>query len=319
MLRTLICLLIIASGFFTASPAMAYGCSFSGGNIYINIPKMAIPADTPDGTILFSSPKITKKLNCEAGIYSGIARAVNIVTTADFNQLVAQNNGVRFILHIDNHSIDQRSSFTTGYTSTGYNPAYNKTMSLWYEVKVDSTKGKIPVSGTILSGSFESVYIMLESDYSKPRAIIGIATPNITYIPCMMAVTVTPDTINFDNIKSSDLDKGMKYQRRFSTLIQKNKGCTIALSAPFGINMYFEPTSPVLNADGSLNLNNGLGLSISDSSGKFVPYNTAWKINDVKVESVLKNTFIANLQKIAGQHLLTGPFSADVVVRIDYF
>ncbi|HAU6732974.1 TPA: fimbrial protein [Salmonella enterica subsp. enterica serovar Elisabethville] len=319
MLRVFICLLIIGSGFFTASQAMAYGCSFSEGNIFISIPQMAIPADTPDGTILYSSPKITRNLRCEAGTYSTPPRAVNVVTTADFNQLVAMHNGVRFTLHIDNDSIDSQSSRTIAYTSTGFNPAYNKTMSMWYEVKVDSTKGKIPVSGTALSGAFESVYVMLESDYSKPRAVVGVSTPNVTYIPCTMAVSVIPDTINFGNIKSSDLDKGVKFQRKFSTLIQKNKGCTIALSAPFGINMYFEPTSPALNADGSLNLNNGLGLSISDTTGQYVPYNSAWKINDVKVESVLKNNFTANLQKIAGQTLLTGPFSADVVVRIDYF
>lgn len=318
MLRKTLLFIIFCSGCFTLFSVRADdSCRIDGGTFSLNVPQMAIPADTPDGTMLYSSPKIIKNITCDSDYSTGAA--VNIRTTADFNQFIAQNNGVKFTLYIDGVPYDREMVQQIGYLPSGPWPSFSKSISVWFDIKVDSSKGKIPVSGTYLSGSFESLYIMLGANYGLGRGVIGLSTPNITYIPCTMAISVDPETINFGAIKSSDLDKGMKFQRRFTTLIQKNKGCTIAVSAPFGINMYFEPTVSTLNADGSLNLNNGLGLSIADTSGKYVPYNTAWKIDDVKVESILKNNFTANLQKIAGQDVKTGPFSADVVVRINYY
>ncbi|EDW6066288.1 fimbrial protein [Salmonella enterica subsp. enterica serovar Oslo] len=318
MLRKTLFFIIFCSGYFTLFPVRADSCRIDGGNISLAIPQMAIPADTPDGTVLYTSSKITRKITCDVD-YSSIARNVNLVTTADFNQLVAQKNGVKLTLYIDGVPYDRQMTQQLGVVPPGMWQAFSKNITVWFDIKVDSSKGKVPVSGTYLSGSFESLYVMLDTNYGLGRGIISLSTPNITYIPCTMAVSVNPETIDFGAIKSSDLDKGMKFQRRFTTLIQKNKGCTIAVSAPFGINMYFEPTVSTLNADGSLNLNNGLGLSIADTSGKYVPYNTAWKIDDVKVESILKNNFTANLQKIAGQDIKTGSFNADVVVRINYY
>ncbi|EED9465037.1 fimbrial protein, partial [Salmonella enterica subsp. enterica] len=43
------------------------------------------------------------------------------------------------------------------------------------------------------------------------------------------------------------------------------------------------------------------------------------KIDDVKVDSILKNDFRASLHKVSGQDIKTGPFSADVVVRLSYY
>lgn len=320
MLRIIILLFTIGGGYFTVFPAKADSCGFVGGSyVYLNVPQMAIPADTPDGTVLYTSHKINKKLICEAGVYSSIPKSVSVVTTADYDNFLKLNNGIRFTVYVDGIAFDGRKSQVLGYTSTGSNPSFSKDISIWYEITVDSSRGKIPISGTMLSGGFESFFIMLAGNYSFPRGVISLSTPNITYIPCTMDISVTPDSISFGATSVSDLEKGTQVQRKFSTLIRKNKGCMLAVSAPFGINMFFEPTNPIMNADGSLSLNNGLGLTISDTTGKQVAYNTAWKIDDVKVQSVLTNYFIANLKKVSGQDVKTGPFSADVVVRLNYY
>lgn len=322
MLRIILLLFILGGGYLTILPAnAAVGCSFDGGNNYLDlkVPKMAIPADTPDGTVLYSSPKITKRLACNFGTYFDFPKPVTAVTTADYNLFLSQRNGIKFTVYIDGVPFDKPMSLELGSTSVGMKPIFNKDVSIWYDIKVDSSLGKIPVSGTFLSGGFESIYMILGGDYTLSRGVVILSTPNITYIPCTMDVSVIPDTIDFGAVKMSDMEKGMRLQRKFTTLIKKSKGCTIAVSAPFGINMYFDPATPVINADGSLNLNNGLGLSISDTSGKYIPYNSAWKIDDVKVDSILKNYFTANLQKVSGQDVKTGPFSADVVVRLNYY
>ncbi|POT25427.1 fimbrial protein [Citrobacter freundii] len=322
MLRVIMLLLIFGGGYLTMFPARAAlpptgaSCGFDGGGqLNISIPKMAIPADTPNGTVLYTSPKITRRIHCEANVRTRIV----IATTADYNALLSLRNGVKLTIYIDGVAYDKPGTRDLGYTTYGPNATFDKEVSIWSEVKVDSSMGQIPVTGTLLSGGFQSLYVMPYFDYSAPRGIMNLYTPNITYIPCTMDVSVIPDTIDFGAVKASDMEKGMRLQRKFTTLIKKNKGCTMAYSAPFGINMYFDPATPVINADGSLNLNNGLGLSISDTSGKYVPYNTAWKIDDVKVDSILKNYFTANLQKVSGQDVKTGPFSADVVVRLNYY
>lgn len=322
MLRVIMLLFIFGSGYLTIFPANAagFGCNFDGGNFLdLTVPQMAIPADTPDGTVLYSSPKITKKVSCENGIYSDFPAAIVITTTADYNNFLAIRNGVKLTVYVDGVAYDNPVTQTIGNMPTGYYPSFSKNISIWFDVKVDRNRGKLPSSGTLLSGGFQSLFVMIQSKFSASRGVISLYTPNITYIPCSMDVSVIPDTIDFGTVKISDMEKGMKLQRKFTTLIKKSKGCAITGSAPFGINMYFDPATPVINADGSLNLNNGLGLSISDTSGKYIPYNTAWKIDDVKVDSILKNYFTANLQKVSGQDVKTGPFSADVVVRLNYY
>ncbi|EHO0178197.1 fimbrial protein [Salmonella enterica] len=319
MFRMLMLLLVFGVGYFTVFPASAApGCTFAdGGEIKITVPQMALPADTPDGTVLYTSPKMTKRIICEAPVIPAM-QYVDIATTADYNAFLSVMNGIRFTVYIDGYAYDHQVSQSIGTTSTSTGK-FTKDITISYDIKVDSRKGKIPVSGTLLSGGFQSFFVTIHNRYDLPRGIISLFTPNITYIPCMMDVSVSPETIDFGAVKSGDLEKGVKLQKSFTTLIKKSKGCSIAVSTPFGINMFFEPTNPVINADGSLSLNNGVGLTISDLNGNNITFNTAQKIDNVKVNSILKKDFRANLHKVSGQDIKTGPFSADVVVRLNYY
>lgn len=314
MPKILFFLFLLSSGFLTAPLARADGCSYDGGNVMLTVPKMVIPADTPNGTILYTSPRMTKTLTCQ----TSKSTQVMLVTTADYQQFVRQMNGVSFNLYINGTKLTDINTIRLGQTNSSQK-VFKANVQIWFQAVVDSSKGKIPLSGTLSSAGFESVYSIINSDYNLPRGIISVSTPPITYLPCSMAISVTPDTINFAEIRSRDLDKGQKIQKKFSTLITKSKGCTIINNTNFGIDMFFEPTSSTITPDGSLNLNNGISLSIYDSKGKFVPYNTALKIDNVKLDSVLKNDFTATLQKIAGQDIQTGHFSGDIVIRINYY
>ncbi|EAM2857302.1 fimbrial protein [Salmonella enterica] len=321
MLRNILLLFLVGSGYLTAFPAIGEPyCRFDGNNyLSLSVPRMSIPSDTPNGTVLYNSPKIKKTLICGFTGYSSIQRNVSAVTTSDYNLFVSKKNGVRVTVYIDGVPFDKQMSENIWVIPPGDNSNVRKDMTIWYDVKVDNSMGSIPVEGTLLSGAFESIYLMPTGNYSAQRGIISIASPDITFVPCVMDVSVTPDTINFGDIRINELERGIKVQKSFSTLIKKSKGCLITYESPFSLNLYFEPTNPILNADGSLNLNNGLGLSLSDISGKRIPYNDAWKVENVKLNSVLKSDFTANLQKISGQDIKTGPFSADVVVRLNYY
>ncbi|ENE2092007.1 fimbrial protein [Salmonella enterica] len=317
MLRPVLFLFALSCGYASMSSAhAAEGCVINGSplNIFLPVPKMAIPADTPDGTVLYTSPKQSINLNCSS---TGRGKYVSVVTTDDFNKYLSQKNGIKTTVYIDGIPFDRQKDYLLGFTDAS--SSFKKTLSVWVEFRTDYSRGKLPVQGSLFHGSFQSIFFIEDYNYLVPRGVLALTPPDITFIPCSMEVSVSPDTIDFGMVKISDLDNGKKLQRRFSTLIKKSRYCTAVAGAPFGINVFFEPTSSGLNADGSLNLNNGLGLSISDSSGKYIPYNTAWKIDDVLMESVLRNTFTAKLQKISGHDIKTGPFSADVVVRLSYY
>ncbi|EBT4809558.1 fimbrial protein [Salmonella enterica] len=314
MSRLLTVLFVLFSGLISTFSARAADCQFDDGNLRIEVPQMAIPADTPDGTVLYSSPKITKQLTCHVDTYS----TIYLFTTADYNKFTALRNGVSFNIYADGRKI----AGLTQIALANVYPAqkiFRKTMTFSFEVIVDSSKGKIPPSGTQLLGGFESIYIMVNSDYSKPRAIVSIYTPQITYLPCSMDISVSPDTIDFSQVRAGEFEQGKSIRKRFSTIIKKSQGCKATNTSPFGINLFFEPTNSVINADGSLNLNNGLGLSISDVNGKRIKYNEAWKIDNITYGYTLKNDFTATLQKTSGQDLKTGPFSGDIVIRISYY
>lgn len=320
MLRVVMFLFVVAGGYLTTFSAGAIGrCSIEGGDVTLLVPRMTIPADTPDGTVLYSSPKIQKKVFCENTTYFANPGNVVAIATADFNAFLNKRNGVSFSLYINGVRYGHNTSTVLGQIPAGWSTTYSTDVTIWFDVKVDSTMGKIPVTGTYLSGGYQSVFIMSEGSYTSGKGIISIKTPDITFVPCVMDLSVTPDTIDFNRVGISELEDGSKVTRSFSTLIQKSKGCKVDSSSPFSMYMLFEPTNPVITADGALDMSNGLGLYILDSKKNRVSYNTAVKVDNVKVGSILKQDFTAELKRISGQDIKTGPFSADVVVRLNYY
>ncbi|ECY4913150.1 fimbrial protein [Salmonella enterica subsp. enterica serovar Oranienburg] len=322
MLRILLKFIIIVCLLLTRQVLAEDQCHFKNvGQVRFSMPQMAIPADLPDGTVLYTSPVENVNLSCSLGIiYTSNAFPVTAVTTAAFNALTSQRNGVTVTLYVDGHAIDKQARITLGNFPAGYNPVFNKNINIYIEVRIDKTKGDIPVQGTLLSGGFESVFIIAGNiDYNKPRALISLSTPQITFIPCQMSMVLNPGTVSFGEMSQRDLESGKPFKRPFSVLIHKNHGCTIATSAPFGINMWFDPSGQTLNADGSLDLGNGTGLTIKSSSNAIIPYNTIHEIHDVRVESLLREYFTATVQNVPGQDVRTGPFDAVLVVRMNYF
>ncbi|HBC0145451.1 TPA: fimbrial protein [Salmonella enterica subsp. houtenae] len=306
---------IVISGYFPLTSVYAANCSFPdlGGEYSVFIPQMAIPADTPDGTLLYSSPKQNIKVVCDGTPTKNLIVAT---VTSDFSEFLKIRNGIKVTLYINDVPFSYASTVTLGQMNT---TPFQSTMSVRVEVKVDRSMGTIPPQGTYLSGGFQSVFVMPIADYSAGRGVISLYTPNIVFIPCSMDLSLVPDTINFGQMQNRDLESGKKYSKVFTTHIVKSKGCSSLLNPKFGINILFSPVGQSINPNGSLNLNNGLGLSISDENGIKVPFNTEWQIENVDKNSILSNNFTATVQKVAGQTIKNGDFSGDVVVEINYF
>lgn len=297
-------------------------CQFASGTFIPVIPQMAIPSDLPDGTILYRSPVSQLKLNCTydpgPGIFTS-GTGVYYSTTSDFNTLQSQNNGIKLTIYINDTPVSSAVvAREFGRSSQGYSSVFSSDVNIYFTITVDRSRGSLPESGTQLSGSFESVYFYIKR-LEWPRAIVGFNTPKITAIPCSMDMTISPNTLNWGAIQTSKLESGQDFSKNFSIILKKKSTCTIYSAAPFGVNIWFDRAGQNLNPDGSLDLNNGTGLSIKDNSGTVVEYDTNYQIPDVKVESVLTRNFTAQIQKTSGKDLKTGSFSTVLVIRMNYY
>lgn len=305
-----------------AFAAPSYQCKFSTGSYIPNIPQMAVPSDLPDGTVLYKSSETQLQLECSYDPGNGMyTTGIDVLysTTSAFDALQSEKNGIRLIIYINDQPISTRSqSVRFDKTSPGYISTANVPVRIRFEVVVDRSRGTIPESGQLAGGSYESIYFYLRT-IDTPRAVVGFKTPRITAIPCSMNMTISPNTLNWGAIQTSKLESGQDFSKNFSIILTKKSSCTINSSAPFGVNVWFDRAGQNLNSDGSLDLNNGTGLSIKDNSGTVVAYDTYYQIPDVKVESVLTRNFTAQIQKTSGKDLQTGSFNTVLVIRMNYY
>lgn len=313
---TLIFLSAISNAF-----AESGSCKFATGSFIPKIPQMSIPSDLPDGTVLYTSPVSKLKLDCTYDPGAGISTSGTVVylsTTTDFNTLQGQRNGIKLTIYINDMPINSAVIREFGKSSQGNPSVFSSDVNIYFTIVVDRSRGLLPESGVQLTGAFESIYFYIKRLY-WPRAVIGFETPKITAIPCSMDMMISPNTLNWGTIQTSKLENGKEFPKSFSILLKKKNTCTKLSAAPFGVNIWFDPMGGVLNADGSLDLNNGTQLSIKDSDGVVVPFDTMYQIPDVKVESVISKSFSALIKKTSGKDLNTGAFSSALVVRMNYY
>lgn len=301
-------------------------CQFATGSLFMpDIPQMSVPSDLPDGTVLYRSSVTQLKLNCTYDPGPGVFTTgvgVYYATTSDFQKLQDQKNGIKLTIYINDVPIStaqaQQTFGKSGMGSSSNPSVFSADVNVYFTIVVDRSRGVLPESGVQLTGSFESIYFYIKY-LTWPRSIIGFRTPKITAIPCSMDMTISPNTLSWGTIQTTKLDNGTEFPRTFSVLLKKKSSCTQFSSAPFGVNVWFDRMGAVLNADGSLDLNNGTGLLIKDSNGVDVPYDTYYQIPDVKVESLISKNFTALIRKTSGQEIKTGAFNTVLVIRMNYY
>ena len=297
-------------------------CKFTTGNYIPVIPQMSVPSDLPDGTVLYQSPETQHQLECSYDPGNGMITTgpgVYFATSNDFNKLQDLKNGIRLIIYVNDYPVDsQIQPHQIGQGNTDYISVASITVRIRIEIVVDRSRGALPESGKYLGGSYESLYFYMDK-FNTPRGMIGFRTPQITAIPCSMDMMISPDVLNWGTIQTSKLESGQNFSKNFSIILKKRSTCTINSAAPFGVNIWFDRTGQSLNPDGSLDLNNGTGLSIKDNQGAVVAFDTLYQIPDVKTESVLYKNFTAQIQKTSGKDLITGSFSTVLVIRMNYY
>lgn len=326
MLHLLNLFLILLSAITNAYAAESGSCKFATGSNFIpDIPQMSVPADLPDGTLLYKSPVTQLKLNCtytpDTGIYTS-GTGVYYTTTSDFNDLQNQKKGIKLTIYLNDIPISGTvapKQLGTSSTGTSTNPSvFSTDVNVYFTIVVDRSRGPLPESGDQLVGSFESIYFYIKRLY-WPRAVIGFRTPKITAIPCSMDMTISPNTLDWGTIQAAKLESGSEFPETFSILFNKKSTCTLSGSGLFGINVWFDRMGGILNADGSLDLNNGTGLIIRDSDGVVVPFDTYYSIPDVRVDSLIRKNFTAVVQKTSGKDIKTGMFNTVLIVRMNYY
>lgn len=147
---------------------------------------------------------------------------------------------------------------------------------------------------------------------------------NVHYLSCSSSVKIEPESqvVDFRTINSRDLVDGADTQKTFSisTVREQTAGCT----EQFDITTSFY-TSDAPYDDTHLDLGNGLLLNIVDNSAvepkythvlfnQYMPF-TRYVPSD---PSTVTHNYTAELTTHPNKKLVEGPFSKDVIIKVNY-
>ncbi|ECW6488375.1 fimbrial protein [Salmonella enterica subsp. enterica] len=155
----------------------------------------------------------------------------------------------------------------------------------------------------------------------------------LSLIPrCFGKVDITPSVISFGHIYISQ--SSVNKQASFTITARRDTACMAAGSndsySSFNLTSTFAPASGnylpgnnrslLLTADNSNGSSNGLELSLQDESAAPVPFNTSIPFGKLQKDVGNNNASLTRryTAHLTGHPLLSGPFSAAVVVTITY-
>jgi hypothetical protein len=318
--KTLNALLILA----TIGPATSYALSCKAKNESVTITSalvaaLAIPADAPDGTIIWESDVLTADIRCKDDV--GIGRAEQIYLWNDPAKQLSIGKGVRLGIRYANNTYREPSRIDTGKNSwDGCNWAncmgWEATFPLQFSVFVEKF-GSVPESG---QASTLSQYRVFQVDGER-----GLNTPdkslnyivtgltNIRFIPCSANLTITPSVVNFPSAFSGTAENG-KVASTGKFTLGLNKNC----DTPYTIDTRFTPVSGSVISELLVPPNNssiGIKLSRVDNNA-VIPFSKWFKLAVLDRSEPESIDFRADL--IWRAPPIAGAFEAAVIVDMMY-
>jgi hypothetical protein len=281
---------------------------------------LAIPADTPDGTIIWESEPRTIDVVCRndtgtKGVEDSIFFYIN-------PEKVKIGDGIRIGIRYKNVSISQANgNYATGVTLSACYWAncngYDVKFPLSFSVYVEKF-GKVPPSGFVSAGNNYRVFQIdgsggLNSAPNSNLNYILTGLNNIRYVPCKANLTVTPESLDFGRVAVAGSHIGK---------IVGSKNFTVGLSrlcdTPYTINTRFTPfKGSVLEGKLVPNDNPSVGISVINlQNNSEVTFNKWFKLTELTGKNY-NNDFQANLV-LRNNKAALGRFNAGVTVDLFY-
>ncbi|BBQ83520.1 TPA: pilus assembly protein [Kluyvera ascorbata] len=317
-------------------------------NYSIPLPPFTVPNDAVLGTKIWESPDINITVYCDnAPGWKKNDQTEDIfawIKLPDFNSTEVLNNpyftfGVTYNgtdHEMINEGIDTGvclDKFEQYYQGFYYDPVCNgvslqKGMSFNARFRLYVKLKAIPPSGSPDSYNFGDINV-LQFDgeggaNTTPNAknlrfyITGL--DNIHFLDCSVDIKISPESqvVDFEQIYANSIAKGPT-QRAFS--ISSVKDETAGCSEQFDVTTSFY-TNDTLYDTTHLDMGNGLLLRITDTSdnNRDVEYNQ-YRLFATYVPgdpAAVTHNYIAELTKHPSKSLVDGPFSKDLIIKINY-
>ncbi|ROL81466.1 hypothetical protein BLX41_04770 [Pseudomonas protegens] len=313
--------LLLLTALPTTSHALS--CKSSDGSAKITEAlgtPLAIPANAPNGTVIWESEE----------------RTVNVVCTDDQNikskeqiffyvnpERKSIGQGIQIGIRYNDKKIVQSSgSYATGNSTwnncsgTGCNN-WEARFSLKFTVFVEKF-GTAPTSGNIPALNDYRVFQLdgsggLNNKKDSNINYIVNGLNNIRFVACEPEIKITPASLDFGRVAITAVQIG-KVAGSKSFTVGLNRGC----DTPYTVNARFTPTKGKILEDKLVpNDNPSVGISIRNLQNNIqVPFSKWFKLTDLKDKSYTNN-FEADLIWLQNKPI-GGKFNAGVTMDLYY-
>jgi len=283
---------------------------------------LAVPADAPDGTIIWESAPHSVPVICADDYERGKEDIYFYVNPANANV----GNGIRVGIRYGSKTITQSwGAVTTGYNTfygckwancTGWDKAR---FTLTFTVFIEKY-GTTPTNGQASTRSEYRVF-QLDGGYMlnpKPDSNLNYVVTgmnNIRFVPCSPELTILPSVVNFRRALASSAQVG-QVASSASFSLDLTRSC----DTPYTVSARFTPVAGSASIIDKLlvptnNTSVGIALTQQDSN-QSVPFAAWFKLADLAAPGVSHNPFRADL--IWRSAPIPGPFEATALVDLYY-
>lgn len=314
-----------------ASPAISYAmsCKLDPDNAIIFKEALgaalALPADIPDGTVIWESKQGSWAVVCEDDQKTATREPINIyINPANMN--IGQ--GVRVGIRYKSQTYTQAS----GSISTGVNlydgcswiwvtckDNYKTRLTLNFQVFIEKF-GNIPANGQPTTATEYRVFQLdgkegLNSEPNKNLNYFITGVNNIKFIPCLPELNITPSTINFHPVLASSAKIG-EVADSANFRIDLLKNCR----TPYTINAQFTPvagTGSVIDKMLVPNQNTSVGIAITrQDTNQQIPFGSWFKLTELTTAGLIRTEFRADL--IWRAPSVPGAFEASALIDLSF-
>ncbi|WDG54073.1 fimbrial protein [Pseudomonas chlororaphis] len=282
---------------------------------------LAVPADAPNGTIIWESSPRSTRVRCADNMETGTRELVYFYPNP---AQVSVGQGIRVGIRYNNTLITQATGkYSTGFDSMlgcnwincrGWNRA---DFTLSFTVYIEKY-GAVPQSGQATTRSEYRVFQLdgvggMNNPAPKNLNYLISGMQNIRFVPCSPNLTIAPSTVRLPRPSSHNAKNGaLASSATFSLSTRKN------CDTPYTVNARFTPKSGTVINNLLVPTNNssvGISLVRADNQEK-IPFSTWFKLTDLAGTSAVRTDFRADL--IWRDKTVIGPFDAAVAVDMFY-
>ncbi|HCD6626378.1 TPA: fimbrial protein [Pseudomonas aeruginosa] len=284
---------------------------------------LAVPADAPDGTIIWESEQRDVPVICADDYETGIKEDVYFYVNPG---RVEVGKGIRVGIRYRSQAIVQN----TGAVNTGYNSFHGCNWAnctgwdkarfrLLFSVFIEKY-GETPVNGQVGGHDRYRVFQLDGRNGLNPRpnsnlnyVVTGIN--NIRFVPCSPELTFTPPVVNFPRAFFGASQVG-----QIASSANFSIGLVRTCETPYTVNMRFTPATGSASVIDKLlvpNNNNSVGIALTrQDTLQPVPFDTWFKLADLTTSGLIQNEFRADL--IWRSAPVPGTFEATALVDMFY-